>query len=101
MIVIDVNSLKKALWDEYMKWVNAQPEDTSKLIAHGVHRALDILSETPTIEAELVVRAHWEEFYDAENAQTYWKCSNCGVELVDNNTSYCHDCGAKMDLEEE
>lgn len=45
---IDADALKKILWDEYMKWQNAEPEN-AKLIAHGVHKALDYLEEMPTI----------------------------------------------------
>lgn len=72
-----------------------------------------IVDSMPTIDAEPVRHGRWIPIYEEverlttegwvmEEAQTAWKCSECGrEELIECGTMpYCH-CGAKMDLEVE
>lgn len=33
----------------------------------------------------------------SEKSDYNWECSNCGYGLTDYRTTYCYDCGAKMD----
>ncbi len=53
------------------------------------------LEELPAADVAPVVHARWE---DAHKGLSSCKCSICGAVFVD-ETSYCPNCGAKMDLE--
>lgn len=57
-----------------------------------------ILAQAPTVDALEVVHGRWnmdEEMYA-------WNCSVCrSISLNGRRYSYCHNCGARMDLEVE
>ena len=66
---------------------------------HFVGVAKNDLDNAPTIEAELIIHAHW-----VESKEGYFSCSNCHndamVELYENSqklTLFCPNCGAQMD----
>ena len=50
-----------------------------------------------TNEAVPVKHGRWIK---SEKSDYNWECSNCGYGLTDYRTTYCYDCGAKMDLDE-
>lgn len=67
-----------------------------------------VLLSAPTIDAVPVVHGRWERTVDDYyTGLTIFKCSVCREEWVfedlfdadDLNLHYCHNCGAKMDLE--
>lgn len=75
---------------------------------------LDMVDDAPTIDAEPVRHGEWRPAYDyAEydydgstplakplKFQDGWQCSLCGqYELSE--TTYCQNCGARMDKKEE
>jgi len=37
----------------------------------------------------------------SKKSDYHWECSNCGYGLTDYRTTYCYDCGARMDEVEE
>lgn len=49
------------------------------------------------IETEPVKHGHWIK---SEKSDYEWECSACGYGLSDYRTTYCYDCGAKMEVEE-
>ena len=62
-------------------------------------------------ELKFVVHAHWEPFFEMveiyntggyrEKRQTGWICSKCGKGFTKfGHTTYCSNCGAKMDGKE-
>lgn len=51
-----------------------------------------LIDRQPTIDA--VKHGRWIRTTKADYA---WECSACGYGLCDNRTTYCYDCGAKMD----
>ena len=54
---------------------------------------IELLKAAPTIEAKLIVRAHWEEI-----ANGFMVCSHCEESVEENRKySYCPICGAQMD----
>lgn len=65
---------------------------------------LKAIDYAPSADVELVRHGHWEEDvrYRASpfgiGCLIRSKCSVCGT-LVDQETKYCHNCGAKMDKE--
>lgn len=71
---------------------------------------LNFLDNAPTIEAKLIIHAHWKPFIEdveiyntggyREKRQTGWICSKCGKGFTEfGHTKYCSDCGAQMDEE--
>lgn len=81
---------EKALWE-----IDALP------VADAVSQCRKLLSKQPTIDAVEVVHSRWEEPF----LHGIFVCRNCyksGVaHLRKEKTSYCPDCGAKMDLEDD
>ena len=67
---------------------------------------LKSIDYAPSADAESVRHGHWEEDvrYRASpfgiGCLIRRKCSVCGT-LVDQETKYCHNCGAKMDKKKE
>ena len=67
---------------------------------------LKAIDYAPSADAESVRHGHWEEDvrYRALpfgiGCLIHRKCSVCGT-LVDQETKYCHNCGAKMDKKKE
>lgn len=65
---------------------------------------LKSIDYAPSADAEPVRHGHWEEDvrYRASPLGIVclirYKCSVCGT-FVDQETKYCHNCGAKMDEE--
>ena len=72
-----------------------------------IERAIDFINNAKTIDAVLVVPAHWDVIdQDVEGDETFvhtWetlRCSNCGMERTTEDgymPEYCEDCGARMD----
>lgn len=60
-------------------------------------RLEDYIENAPTVDADPVVHAHWNE-----DAYGFYSCSACGYEWDDAEykSKYCPECGAKMDKEE-
>lgn len=52
------------------------------------------IDDAPTVDAEPVRHGHWIK---SEKSDYEWECSACGYGLSDYRTTYCYDCGAKMD----
>ena len=73
-----------------------------KQVAEDYNFALTVLSTAPTIEAKLVVHAHWIEKWTEESGHELI-CSNCGEyalmngEFYSDFSKYCPYCGATMD----
>lgn len=70
--------------------------------ADGVEKALEIIKNMPTVDAEPVKHAYWEEKQDM-NGDTYYHCTNCKEDFAlvegtpkDNLYYYCPHCGAKI-----
>lgn len=74
----------------------------SALGGHLYYYVCGVIDDAPTIEAEPVKHAHWEEKQDM-NGDTYYQCTNCKEDFVlvegtpkDNLYYYCPNCGAIM-----
>lgn len=55
-------------------------------------------SQEYEVDAEPVKHGHWIK---SEKSDYEWECSACGYGLSDYRTTYCYDCGAKMDEVED
>ena len=55
---------------------------------------IGVIEEVPPIEAEPVKHGRWIK---SKKSDYNWECSNCGYGLTDYRTTYCYDCGARMD----
>ena len=53
---------------------------------------------TLTTAAEPIKHGRWIK---SKKSDYNWECSNCGYGLTDYRTTYCYDCGARMDEVEE
>lgn len=90
MRLIDADALKKEMLEtyeqEYPTTSGAFDEFASRIVPN-------IISNAPTIDAEPVVHGHWGNY---EPDLDGYRCSRC--KLVHRTcTTYCPNCGAKMD----
>lgn len=107
MRLIDADEM---LVNEFEVYMSAQltVDELTRRINEVVHMKIQkLILDTPTIEAELVKHGEWVCDYDCGCT----KCSICGEydalsrddyfyrggKIRDNNSSYCPNCGAKMD----
>ena len=56
-------------------------------------KVIQQVKSLPTIEAE-PKHGRWIK---SKKSDYNWECSNCGYGLSDYRTTYCYDCGARMD----
>ena len=96
MRLIDVSHAIKLL----RKIRNDYPADSVK------HKMLNMVisilanpQQTPTVDAAPVVRGRWR-FCGSDRWNDAYECSECGKIAMD-DSNYCTNCGAKMDLKEE
>lgn len=68
--------------------------DTGNAFEEGIN----LVKNIPIIEAEPIKHGRWIK---SEKSDYHWECSNCGYGLTDYRTTYCYDCGARMDEVEE
>lgn len=74
---------------------------------HAVEHELDMIDHVPQWvfdrlgnalkglpSIDVVKHGRWVRTTKADYA---WECSVCGYGLCDNRTTYCYDCGARMD----
>lgn len=88
-------------------------ENGNEHFVFGVESVLEYAEYLPTIEAEPVVHAHWEDEYGGKYANPHYRCSACKEKAlykmeqdlllswheVQALTPICHKCGAHMDEE--
>ena len=73
----------------------------------GLTKALNVLKDVPSVEAEPVKRGYWEEFMRIVIPHPYnryeqaWKCSECGYDEGFLEWKYCPQCGARMVTDHE
>jgi rubrerythrin len=91
--------------------VNAIPESATAISADGrLFVAWSAIENAPTVDAEPVVYAHWEDEYGGKFANPRWRCSACKekalyafeVDSLGNEvekqelSTRCPECGAHM-----
>ena len=95
MRLIDADALaEKAYW-------HGEHPDVGNPFAEGVE-AVDVcdIDEAPTIEAAPVQHGRWEWKDFRVDGSLILCCSEClETEGARETSNYCHNCGAKMDLE--
>lgn len=81
-------------------------EDKGKDYKHTKCRAcwvddmIDEIEGAPTAEVVEVKHGKWE-YIGTDKQGNVFRCSNCALRIgLDYETTYCPNCGAKMDLEE-
>ena len=74
---------------------DAYPQEWNDDYEKGFADCLEKVLALPSIDA--VKHGRWIRTTKADYA---WECSACGNGLCDNRTTYCYDCGARMDGEE-
>lgn len=77
----------------------------------------EAMEKTPTVDIDVITESHEKIGYDKGFRDGYaqamsevkhghwvmsdsdyeWECSSCGYGYTDYRTTYCYDCGAKMD----
>jgi hypothetical protein len=93
MRLIDADAFDNELRIQQVKY-----DIDGKQIGYKIFDAIRIdLSRRPTIDAAPVVHGRW--IYENDDPLKI-PCSICGYQVFRyNNTPYCPNCGAKMDLE--
>lgn len=81
---------------ENLEWCKSQSGRYNDIYWDDVIERLDV---QPTVDAAPVVHGRW--IYENDDPSMI-PCSMCGYQVFRyNNTPYCPNCGAKMDLEEQ
>ena len=113
----DLRVAQRLMTDVFPNWIELPTEIQDMLCEHGryLHRMLET---QPTVDAVKVVHGHWHvtdcDSGEPEGYAAFIEvhCSECGYELGAENgefgwtygepfpLSYCPNCGAKMDGEE-
>ena len=90
MRLIEADEAVKAVHDEFdecLVW-----DESGETTADEFE---NIILQIPTVDP--VKHGHWIK---SEKSDYEWECSACGYGLSDYRTTYCYDCGAKMEVEE-
>ena len=93
--LIDAYALKNQITRYHM---SLTPRYISKLVDAEIGDVIDIIDETPTVDAVEVVHGRWEHL-----KWDIYKCGNCDchchvAELMGKPAyDYCPHCGARMD----
>lgn len=81
------------------------PNHHGESMLGGIRKALRCMEQTPTIDAVPVVQGRWIVLDECSNAGAY--CSVCHKKVYKEcygnckmKSTYCPNCGAKMDLED-
>ena len=91
MRLIDADEAVRAVHDEFdecLVW-----DESGETTANEFE---NIILQIPTVDP--VKHGHWIK---SEKSDYEWECSACGYGLSDYRTTYCYDCGTKMDEVEE
>ena len=88
---------RKALIERFKKMGLGEHGFIEKVFADGVYSVLEIF---PSADVVPVMHGRWEPIINAYGELEGWICKRCGTE-TEQKSNYCHNCGAKMDLEEQ
>lgn len=93
MRLIDADALKELIANNVYPVQDAfNDRDYGMFWTGGIEKAID---NAPTVDP--VKHGRWVK---SEKSDYEWECSACGYGLSDYRTTYCYDCGAKMEVEE-
>ena len=116
MRLIDADQVVKAVHDEFdecLVW-----DESGETTANEFE---NIILQVPTVDIDAITESHERIGYDrgfsdgyaqatsevrhghwikSEKSDYEWECSACGYGLSDYRTTYCYDCGAKMEVKE-
>lgn len=98
--LIDADALMKVVEDRYLS-ACAQAKPNARKNGRGIHYGIaigmnfvrNVINELPTIEAEPVRHAYWQELLGCG----YTVCSACDYIPYSIHDKFCPNCGAKMD----
>lgn len=76
---------------DMMPTIEAVPLEDYRSMEQTVHKLTQAIAEAEPKHGRWI---------KSEKSDYNWECSNCGYGLTDYRTTYCYDCGAKMDLDE-
>jgi len=85
------------------RYVDVEPLDVvgtkgvNKDYVDGMAYVLDLLDNLPIADVVKVRHGHWIN----DIGYAGWTCSECGDHEGNKTDKYCHNCGAKMDGENE
>ena len=101
MRLIDADALNNSMYHEAFETDSElQKWDSGCWIRYKMFE--NHLDNVPIIDAMPVVHGEWIAVDPLNMERPYnWVCSNCGGGCVDYRTTYCHDCGAKMEVQNE
>ena len=102
MRLIDADALNEKLWQARVQYQMLDDTQTADKIMRGIHRAEQILADSPIIDAVPVKHGEWvktgQSFVNPNCFRNYC-CSVCGYDIEKTKFNYCPNCGAKMDGE--
>lgn len=87
--------------EKLLKSIPSVKDDKTISLFGAVADMICIVNSAPKEDVALVVHGTW--FLRHIGHGHYWECSVCHATpiYVTNNTNYCPNCGAKMDMEQE
>lgn len=107
MLLIDGDELKSRIVIVINSTVEGdETNDQLRVLSMIKHVLETAVEETPIIEAEPVIHAHWIPKYVSNGMTDLFECSKCSararVEIMSDRCYFkrCHNCGARMDGKE-
>lgn len=91
---IDADKLEREITLAYIETCRGLTLEQIDAVARFSAKVISMLGHTPTADAEPIKHGRWIK---SKKSDYNWECSNCGYGLSDYRTTYCYDCGARMD----
>ena len=91
---IDADKLEREITLAYIETCRGLTLEQIDAVARFSAKVISMLGHTPTAHAEPIKHGRWIK---SKKSDYNWECSNCGYGLSDYRTTYCYDCGARMD----
>lgn len=77
---------------DYMPTIEAVPLEDYRSMEQTVYKLTQAIAEAEPKHGRWI---------KSKKSDYNWECSNCGYGLSDYRTTYCYDCGARMDEQQE
>ena len=112
---IDADALVERIKKEQSRFENAGYDEWCNGICLGLDKAIDEINDAPTVDAVPVVHGRGEDIYGHKYCNPRFRCSVCKTKALyvavqtclgtwadeQELSSYCPNCGAKMDGEKD
>lgn len=95
-IAYDVCLCTLKMVKQYINGLPTFPLDWKSIMDDWTEHDNAMIAKGRELERRLNAPKHGR-WIKSKKSDYHWECSNCGYGLTDYRTTYCYDCGARMD----